>query len=213
METGCWIKAAPNSAVSICYYTFTTGTLLRSLLTLPCRNFRSFSGNAEAGFTWQPVSRIWRKLKTKDMLQVVKSFILSKMSSMISLWRHSQAATPSKYSSLPEGFVVVQQCCVGLVLCREKIWIFFKEFDLSRTHQWCAGISPLWRTEGVTKFCCSVRWHLPNTGNMLFKKPIFSTSEISWHQGYLVFCNGYTESDPTWTWVLTGEWEILKKLH
>lgn len=132
----------------------------------PARNCRSFSLKTKGGYLWQPVSRIWRKLKTKEMLQVVKSFILSKMSSMISLWRHSQAATPSKYSSLPEGFVVVQQCCVGL--WTEKIWIFQGVWPLQNTPVMCRNF-PLWRTEHVTKFCCSVRWHLPNAGNMLLK--------------------------------------------
>lgn len=142
----CWIKGTPNSATSICYYTFTTRTLMlsdnSSLHFQLARNCMSFSEKVKVGFTWQPVSRIWRKLKTKDMLQVVKSFILSKMSSTISLWRHSQAATPSKYSSLPEGFVVILQCCVGLVLWREKIWIFHGIWPLQNTPVMCRNFPP-----------------------------------------------------------------------
>lgn len=135
-----WIKVTPCSARSICYYTFTTGTDNCSLHgSQPARNCRSFSGKTKVGLAWQPVSRIWRKLKTKDMLQVVRSVILSKMSSMISLWRHSQAATASKYSSLPEGLWGCSRAVWG---CGYRKCGFVKESDLYRTQQWCAGISP-----------------------------------------------------------------------
>lgn len=118
--------ATLNSAISIYCYTNMLCSMKNlhvkydsMVSTWPAARGNS-AGKTEVWFTWQPVSRIRRKLKTKDMLQVIKSFILSKTSSTISLWRHSQTAATSKYSSLPEGFVATCINAVWFLHCGDR---------------------------------------------------------------------------------------------